>query len=340
VGEQLVVGLGLVLAAGFLQGSFMLPMTFTRRWEWEHGWALFTVLGMLIFNWALALRMVPDLLAAYRATPTSDLWILALFGGLWGAGAILFGLGMAKLGMAVGYPVIMGLILSLGAIIPLLLQSPGELVSQTGLLLLAGTSVTIGGIVLCSKAAAAKDAQPSRQPVASGLGAGLVIAVLAGALSCFPNVGMNYAVNLKAAAVQRGASEGMAANAVWALLFTAGGAVNLAYCLALMIRRGNFRQLANDLGRNAAWIAMMAAMWIGSFYLYGLGAGRMGEWGGILGWPLFISLAILVGNLWGLWRGEWRTASPQARTRLNLGLLVLLLAVAVFAAAGAIQGSG
>jgi hypothetical protein len=81
-------------------------------------------------------------------------------------------------------------------------------------------------------------------------------------------------------------------------------------------------------------------MWIGSFYLYGLGAGRMGEWGGILGWPLFISLAILVGNLWGLWRGEWRTASPQARTRLNLGLIVLLLAVAVFAAAGAIQGSG
>ncbi len=67
---------------------------------------------------------------------------------------------MARLGMAVGYPIIMGLILSLGAVIPLLLQSPLDLVSRTGLLLLAGMAVTIGGVTLCSQAAAAKDAQP------------------------------------------------------------------------------------------------------------------------------------------------------------------------------------
>lgn len=338
--EQLVIGLGLVLAAGFLQGTFMLPLTFTRGWQWEHGWALFSLFGMLIFNWALAVWAVPNLVAAYRATPASDLWTLAAFGALWGAGAILFGLGIAKLGMAVGYPIIMGLILSLGAIIPLVLESPGEIASPRGLLLLAGTAVTVGGVVLCSKAAAAKDAQPGPQPAVSALGAGLVIALLAGALSCFPNVGMNYAVSLKAAAVERGASESMAGNAAWALLFTAGFAVNLSYCLGLMIRRGNLRQFASHCPRNAGWIALMAAMWIGSFYLYGMGAGRMGSWGGILGWPLFISLAILVGNLWGLWRGEWRTAGPQARNQLNLGLIVLLLAVALFGAASAIKGSG
>ena len=64
--------------------------------------------------------------------------------------------------MAVGYPIIMGLILSLGAIIPALLQSPGELVSLAGLLLLAGMAVTVGGIVLCSRAAASKDAEVRR----------------------------------------------------------------------------------------------------------------------------------------------------------------------------------
>ena len=107
-----------------------------------------------------------------------------------------------------------------------------------------------------------------------------------------------------------------------------------------MLRRGNLRELANDFGRNLAWIALMAAMWIGSFYLYGMGAARMGNWGGIIGWPLFISLAILVGNLWGLWRGEWRSASLQSRTQLNLGLAVLLLAVVVFGVASALKRLG
>jgi L-rhamnose-H+ transport protein len=337
VNEDLAIGLVLVLAAGLLQGSFMVPMTLTRRWKWEHGWAFFSLLGMLLFNWALAAGTMPDLLGAYRATPSSDLWMLTLFGLLWGAGAILFGLGMDKLGMAVGYPIIMGLILSLGAIIPLSLQHPDRLVSWTGLLLLAGMAVTIAGILLCSMAAAAKGTGSSEQGHSSGLSAGLVIAVLAGVFSCLPNVGMNHAERLKAAAVQLGAAESMAGNAAWALLFTAGFAVNAAYCVALMLRRGNLRQAGNDFLRNFAWIALMAALWIGSFYLYGMGAARMGKWGGIVGWPIFISLAIVVGNLWGLSRGEWRGADARARARLNVGLGVLLVAMAIFGAAGTLR---
>jgi hypothetical protein len=64
--------------------------------------------------------------------------------------------------------------------------------------------------------------------------------------------------------------------------------------------------------------------------LYGMGAGRMGYWGGIIGWPLFISLAKLAGNLWDLWRGEWASALPAARGKLNRGLIAMLLAVALF----------
>jgi L-rhamnose-H+ transport protein len=335
--SELVIGLGLVLVAGILQGSFILPMTLTRRWQWEHNWALFSLFGMIVFNWALAACTVPDLIGVYRATQGHDLGMLLLFGLLWGTGAVLFGLGMDRLGMAVGYPIIMGLILSLGAIIPLLLQSPAELISKGGLLLLAGTAVTIGGVVLCSQASAAKNAPRSEHVGDSHLTAGLVIAVLAGTFSCFPNVGMNYAVSLKAAAVELGTSPAMSGNPAWALMFTAGFVLNFGYCLALMYRHGSFRELKNDLGRNVVWIIVMAAMWIGSFYLYGMGAARMGQWGGILGWPLFISLAILVGNLWGLWRGEWRTAQPSARKRLNVGLVVLFAAVAVFGIASALK---
>jgi L-rhamnose-H+ transport protein len=329
---SLIGGLVLVLLAGILQGSFILPTTLTRHWKWEHNWAMFSLLGMLGFNWLIAGLVLPDLGAAYRNTPMGDLKALLLFGALWGAGAILFGMGMERLGMALGYPIIMGLILSLGALIPLLILNPRGIVSQTGLLLLIGTAVTIVGIAACAQAAGMKQASPEakEKPGASGQVAGLIIAVFAGALSCLPNVGMNYAGNLKAAAIKLGAAESMAGNAAWALFFTAGFVVNAGYCLVLMIKGRNFGVLRLEPGRNLALMGCMGLMWIGSFYLYGMGAARMGRWGGILGWPLFISLAILVGNLWGLRRGEWTGAPPTARRRLTAGLLLLLGAVICF----------
>jgi hypothetical protein len=51
----------------------------------------------------------------------------------------------------------------------------------------------------------------------------------------------------------------------------------------------------------------------------------------VVGWPLFISLSIIVGNLWGLWRGEWQGAPAVARRLLNQGLLVLIVAVIMVA---------
>src|SRR6266481_9066972 len=146
----LFTGFLLVLLAGLLQGTFVLPMTLVRRWSWEHTWATFSLFGMFLFNWLITLYLVPGIFAVYGASPSHDLVVLALFGMGWGIGAVLFGLGMDRLGMALGYPIIMGLIASLGALIPLLVFFPQTLLTLKGLVLLAGTALVIFGIGLCS----------------------------------------------------------------------------------------------------------------------------------------------------------------------------------------------
>ncbi|MGA9813358.1 MAG: L-rhamnose/proton symporter RhaT [Terriglobales bacterium] len=325
----LLIGFLLVLLAALLQGSFVLPMTLVRQWSWEHTWATFSLLGMFVFNWLITLLLLPNIFAVYAASPPRDLAVLALFGLGWGVGAVLFGLGMERLGMALGYPIIMGLIASLGALIPLLVFFPQALLTTKGLVLLAGTALVIFGIVLCSIAGSRR--KPESQSTGTPSNAfkiGLVIAVLAGILSCLPNVGMAFGGNVIAAAGALGVSSASSGNTVWALLFTLGCIANLAYCLYLMISKrtlGNYwnRETPRNLGLSAG----MALMWIGSFYLYGAGAARLGRWGAIAGWPLFISLSIVMGNLWGLWRGEWRDAPARARRLLNQGLLVLIVAV-------------
>lgn len=327
----LVVGFVLVLLAGLLQGSFILPMTLVRKWAWEHTWATFSLLGMIVFNWIIILILVPNIFAIYSGSPPRDLGVLALFGLGWGVGAVLFGLGMARLGMALGYPIIMGLIASLGALIPLLVFFPQALLTPKGWMLLAGTAVMILGITVCSMAGSRKEPATAATSSAAHTG-GLIIAILAGILSCLPNVGMAFAKNVTIVAETLGVSRAWSGNTVWALLFTLGSVANLAYCLTLMFRNNSFRQYWNaETPRNLGLSALMALLWIGSFYLYGAGASRLGRWGPVAGWPLFISISIVVGNIWGLWRGEWRGATVPARRLLNFGLMTLIVAVVAVA---------
>jgi L-rhamnose-H+ transport protein len=326
----LLTGFLLVLLAALLQGTFVLPMTLVRRWSWEHTWATFSFLGMLVFNWIITFLFVPGIFSIYAASPGRDLLILAVFGLGWGVGAVLFGLGMDRLGMALGYPIIMGLIASLGALIPLLVLFPQTLFAAKGLVLLSGTALVIFGIVLCSIGGSrrAPSEEKSIAAPSSGFKIGLVIAIVAGILSCLPNVGMAFGRNVISSAEMLGVSHASSGNTVWALLFTFGFVANVAYCLYLMITKNTLGQYWNsETPRNLGLSALMALMWIGSFYLYGAGAARLGRWGAVVGWPLFISLSIVVGNLWGLWRGEWQGAPTTARRLLNLGLLVLIVAV-------------
>jgi L-rhamnose-H+ transport protein len=157
-----------------------------------------------------------------------------------------------------------------------------------------------------------------------------MIAVASGCLSCLPNIGLTYGVNLVRAAHDRGASVASAGNAVWFVFFVFGGVVNVLYCGGLMIRRKNLGALF-DRNRvaNWWWALAMGAMWIGSFYLYGIGVARLGAGGSTIGWPVLVCLSIGIGVLCGLSKGEWSDAPGPAKTLLWRGLALLLLAVLI-----------
>jgi len=329
----LALGLSIVLFAGILQGTFILPMNHTRDWKWEHNWFVFSLLGMFVLNSIIGFATIPALLSIYAATPHSTLLLLGTLGLGWGTGAILFGLGMDRLGMSLGYPIIMGLIAVLGGLIPFVLFHSNDLFSRRGCIYLLGTVLAISGIILCSKAAARRDRERSSTVNApANLLSGLLIAISAGILSSLPNLGISVSAALTNAGDSFGVPPARAANAVWVLFFSMGFVVNGAYCLWQMQRKSQLSNLFHHATpRNLALIFAMAAMWIGSFYIYGIGTSLLGSTGAILAWPLFICTSILIGNFWGLRAGEWTSSTPAARNTLRAGMAILLLSVIVIA---------
>lgn len=340
--ENIGLGIAIVIVAALLQGSFMVPMAYVRTWKWENSWAVFTLLGMFVFNWILAIWTIPSLGSVYSSVPMTAILIQVLFGLLWGIGAVCFGLGMAAVGFALGYAVIMGLVLGLGAFIPLALLQPTEIATPKGMLILLGLAVVLVGIAVCGRAGIRKEREQGTRAgeitrtSTLSIGAGLLVCLLAGIFSCFPNVGFAFSKPLVNAATRLGAEERWVGNAVWAILFTFGGLVNLAYCGYLFQKNRSLALFGNQgLVRNVLLVALMAAMWIGSFALYGLGAQFMGEWGPVVGWSVFIALSIGVASLWGIAQGEWRDTSSATRRWMFTGLAVIAAAILVLAFASA-----
>lgn len=327
-------GLLFILIAGVLQGTFYLPMTYTRKWEWEHTWSIFAGTGMIIFSWVFILLTVSNIFAVYNQASSQDIFILIIFGCIWGIGGVLNGLAIAKLGMALAYPIVIGTVASLGALIPLIVFFPETLLTVKGTVMIAGTIVTIFGIILCAKAFALKQpADDSSTKTDTGSMTGkLMIAIMAGVMSSFLNIGFAYSVGIVDIAKRLGASDTFAINAAWAIILTSGGIVNVLYCIYLMITHKTMKQFFGpETIRNLGLGALMGIMWCGGMYLYGFGAASMGSFGVIVGWVVFMSLVIIVGNLAGLWRGEWEGAPSQARLRLTQGLIILIIAIIIVA---------
>jgi L-rhamnose-H+ transport protein len=336
--DKLMTGLLIVVVASVLQGSFMVPMSYVRKWKWENSWAVFSILAMIVFNWALAWLSIPSLAQIYKSASVSTLGVPAVFGACWGIGAVCFGLGMAAVGFALGYAIIMGIVLSFGAFIPMVVLHPNDILSSKGILILVGLAVMVVGIAVFGLAGIRKEKEQGEKTGAItetstlSIRVGLVICIAAGILSCLTNVGFSMSQPLIDLALRQNASEKWASNSVWAILFTFGGIANLSYCGYLFVKNksfGAYRQAGSF--RNLMLLAFMSLMWIGSFVLYGLGARMMGDWGTVIGWSAFIALSITIASIWGFAQGEWARTSPATRKLMAAGLAILVLVIFIFA---------
>ena len=319
------VGVLTVLAGGVFQGGFMLPMKWTQRWSWENTWLVFASTAYLLFPWLVVFVVAPEAFEVYHQAKASEILLMLLFGFGWGTGAITFGLGVAALGMALGFAVILGVAATVGTLVPLLLFE--DSLSSKGLVLTLGSlAVMLAGVAVCSLAG--RWQQVSQDAGHHRYTRGVALCIASGALSACGNIGFARGADLIQAARSFGVSATWAAMPVWAVLTTALFVCNAAYAGWLMSRNRTFSNFR--LPETTPYFfygALMGAAWIAGFVFYGAGALRMGELGPSLGWAMLMSMMVATANFIGIATGEWRTAPRRSRRQLQSGLLLLLIAI-------------
>jgi L-rhamnose-H+ transport protein len=334
---NVALGLAVVVLAGVLQGSFAAPMKRMSAWRWENSWLLFALSGLVISPWIINFATVPHVLAVYSAVSSSTLIKVAAFGLLWGAGSTLFGLGIARVGLALGFALILGITASFGSLVPMAILHPEELLLKRGIALILGTIVMTLGLISLAFAGRTRERDLGETTGrASDFTIGLLICVFAGIFSSMMNFAFVFGDELRLRALHSGASNAMAANPIWALTVSVGFIANFSYCVYLLNKNHTWGLFGMG-NTSLYWLlgSLTGLLWFGGTVLYGTGAAAMGVWGSIIGWPIFITLDIIVGLFWGAVSGEWKGASRLALIYNWVGVGVLLLAIGVISAGNA-----
>jgi L-rhamnose-H+ transport protein len=150
------------------------------------------------------------------------------------------------------------------------------------------------------------------------------------------NFSFVFGEELRLRAVQSGASSATAANPIWALTVTAGFVANFLYCVYLLNKNRTWAVFRE--GKPSAYWPLgilTGLLWFGGTVLYGMGAAALGLLGGIVGWPVFMTVDIFGALFWGAASGEWRGVSRRAMVYNWTGVGILLVAIVVISAGNA-----
>jgi L-rhamnose-H+ transport protein len=330
-------GLLLIIVSGLISGSFALPMKFSRSWKWENTWFLYSTLAFLLLPWLTVWIAVPRLFFFVKSLEAGDVLPSFFFGFLWGIAQVGFGLGIARVGMAVAFAIVIGLCAVFGSFIPLAILHPRDLWSLRGFVLLTSALILAQGLTLYARAGRQRELDQNPAGGTSDTGqfrTGLWICLFTGILGALLNVGFALSGHISDRAIAAGASPIRATYAVWTILLTAGYLPNLMYTVWLIWQNQSRSAFQIQALRESLLALVMAVCWLGGMFLYGIGATITGRFGTSIGYAISVTALILWSSLLGILTGEWRGAQSSTFKRMQWGLAIVLAALFVASSTG------
>lgn len=331
------IGFLLVVLAGIATGVYFVGLKYVEPWKWENIWLAYAVLALVAMPVALSIATVPHLGKVLASAPGNNLWHILLYGLGWGVGSVLSGLGVARMGMAIGVSVLIGIDAVVGTFVPMLINTPQVVFKSKGLIVIAAVIILLAGVVTVGIAGKKRehDQEFSKKPTQQGsFAAGLAICIFSGIFSAMMNFAFAFSQPITQTAMNLGATASGALNAVWLITLIGGFIPNLAYTAYLLSRNRTWRNYRLP-GSGLFWLIGlgMAALWFVGLIFYGRGAAGMGDLGAVIGWPLFMAILILASTVTGFATGEWKGSGSQAKRWMGAGLVVLLIASALLGVA-------
>ncbi|MCP4452371.1 MAG: hypothetical protein GY809_12990 [Planctomycetes bacterium] len=338
---NVLLGFLFILVGAICGGSFGLPSKFAKKeTPWEVLWGPFFLFVTVLIPVIVFPLIAEGLFETCRVTSTAGIALPIAFGFLWGLGSMTLGLSFAFIGLSLAYAINYGAQIIFGSMGPLLIHPDqrGELLTSHGAVIMAGVGICLAGVVVCGRAAMLKTESDTHgdsgdKKESGAMLKGLVVAFLSGLLCACYSIAFSFGGEVMTVSQEQFGNAGWRSTFVVTALVLWGGAFSsLAYCVFKLTKNKTWTDLTKPSIVPVLIIALiMALLHDGAILFWGLGASRLGPLGVGVGYAVFMSFAIIVGNINGFLTGEWKGASRRSIQWIAAGILVLILGVSVLA---------
>jgi L-rhamnose-H+ transport protein len=340
--SAVVAGILLVGLAGIATGSIVWPMKIIRQLQFEHYWFVGMLIGLVIIPWTVVFVCVDEPFSVYKEVGMKPLLTANLLSTGWGIANVLAGLCVLRIGAALTGAILTSLGLSVGSMMAMILKGTGmfgeapDIASKVGLTIVLAVLVILVGVVFLTLAGfgrekALKDAdEETRRKQASGrFLTGLLLAAIAGVLSCCIALSFVYSQGpIVAAMTARGVGQVVANISVWAGGLLGGALVNLLYPAYLMTRNRSWKMLTRHYGELCLG-ALIGIQFITGIIMMGRGMLYLGALGASVGFGIQQAMQIMGGQGVGFISGEWRSVTGKPRHQMYAAIAILLIGVVI-----------
>jgi len=340
----IVVGLILVIVSGLGTGTAGWPMKVIKDIHFEPYVFVKVICGVLIYPWLVVLINVPDLNLLIKTVGFKTLLVPNLLTLGWGIANLLYIIGVIRIGAALTGAILSSIGMSVGVLMPLVLKGSGlfsnapDLLSKPGLVVMIGLIVMILGVVGVSiagfgreKALENESIEVKKEQASGNFLQGLILVIIGGILSCGLSLAFVYSQGPIMDAVKlQGVSEVTANITVWALVCVGGALIQLAYVAYSMTKEKSWNLLFIRKDEIICG-ALIGLQLIISFALMGRGMILLGILGASIGFGIQQSTQIIGNQIVGFVSREWKGVKGRPRNTMYLALVVILIAIIIFA---------
>lgn len=341
-------GLLLLLFGAMCGGSFGLPSKFVKKdTPWETLWGPFFFFVAILLPTTVFPFIADGLFATCKEAGWSIVIYPVAFGFLWGLGSMTLGMSFAFIGLSLAYAINYGAQIITGGLGGLIIHNADQLGTAHGLTIVAGIAVCLAGVVVCGRAAILKSISQASgseggeiMPTGRKLTKGLIVAFLSGILCACYGIAFGFGGKImEISESEFGNPPWRTAFVVSALILWGGSVSACGYCMFKLSKNKTWNTLSKPgIGKVLVIAMIMACLHDGAILLYGVGASKLGTIGAAVGYAVFMSFAIMVGNVNGFLTGEWKGASKKSVNWIIAGIIVLMLGVSMLARGNYMHG--
>lgn len=322
------VGILLIMLAGIMNGSFVIPARYIKNLNNDQVWFFHAFIGLIIVPWLIIAVYFPDTITLY-STLTPNLLIFIVTSGLiFGLGQVCFAYAIRNIGISISFAVNLGIGISLGSIFVLFYRS--VLISLSGFwVILAITLILLSLLIFYISGKNKLTTTNMQNEPSSHYLLGWILVSITGLTSGLQNITFIVLLTCYAQCDQ-------VSNPFWIWPpFLTAAAISMLIGFWYRVKKQPTDKLSylNIISsvKNIALIILMGILFTSSLTLYGTGMNKLSLQQQIIGWPLFMVLIILTSQLWGWLYSEFHQLKTIKKIYKIVGVLLLIMAVIILA---------